>query len=91
MRRFAGIERVEEAIPDETTILNFRRLLETRQLTSQLFNTINDVLEKKGLLLKGGTIVDATIIHAAPRRRIRIKNVILRCIKPKKATNGTSV
>lgn len=66
MRRFAGIELVEEAIPDETTILNFRRLLETHQLTSQLFNTINDVLEKKGLLLKGGTMVDATIIHAAP-------------------------
>jgi IS5 family transposase len=64
MRRFAGLELVEDAIPDETTILNFRRLLEASQLTAQLFNTINAVLEKKGLLLKGGTMVDATIVQA---------------------------
>ncbi|WP_434150120.1 IS5 family transposase [Methylocaldum gracile subsp. desertum] len=66
MRRFAGLELAEEAIPDETTILHFRRLLEQHELTAQLMNTINDVLEEKGLLLKGGTMVDATIIHAAP-------------------------
>ncbi|WP_086135650.1 IS5 family transposase [Methylocaldum sp. SAD2] len=66
MRRFAGLELVEDALPDETTILNFRRLLERHELTAQLMNTINDVLEQKGLLLKGGTMVDATIIHAAP-------------------------
>ena len=66
MRRFAGLELVEDALPDETTILNFRRLLERHELTAQLMNTINDVLEQKGLLLKGGTMVSATLIHAAP-------------------------
>lgn len=66
MRRFAGLELLDSAIPDETTILNFRHLLEQHQLTARLMNTINDVLEHRGALLKGGTMVDATIIHAAP-------------------------
>lgn len=73
MRRFAGVELSEDAIPDETTILHFRRLLEQHDLTAQLMNTINDVLEEKGLLLKGGTMVDATIIHAAPSTKNRGK------------------
>lgn len=64
MRRVAGLELIEDALPDETTILNFRHLLEAHQLTAQLMNTINDVLTVRGLLLKGGTMVDATIIHA---------------------------
>lgn len=66
MRTFAGLELVEDALPDETTILNFRRLLEKHQLTAKMMNAINNVLTDKGLLLKGGTMVDATIIHAPP-------------------------
>lgn len=66
LRRFAGIEWGETSVPDETTILNFRRLLEQHQRTAALMNTINDGLEREGLLLKGGTMVDATLIHAAP-------------------------
>ena len=73
MRRFAGLELVEDAIPDETTILNFRHLLERHCLTEQLLATINDVLESRGALLKGGTMVDATIIHAAPSTKNREK------------------
>jgi transposase, IS5 family len=73
MRRFAGLELVEDAIPDETTILNFRRLLERHHLTEQLLATINDVLEAKGALLKGGTMVDATIIHASSSTKNRKK------------------
>ena len=73
MRRFAGLELVDDAIPDETTILNFRRLLEKHELTAKLMNTINDVLENKGLLLKGGTMVDATIIHASPSTKNKDK------------------
>ena len=64
MRRFAGFELIDDALPDETTILNFRHLLEKHQLTAQLMNTINDVLTERGVLLKGGTMVDATLIHA---------------------------
>ena len=64
MRRFAGVELSEDAIPDETTILRFRRLLETHQLTEQIFDLVRGLLESRGLLMKRGTIVDATVIHA---------------------------
>jgi IS5 family transposase len=64
MRRFARIELAEDAIPDETTILNFRHLLEKHQLTEEIFAEIRQLLEEKKLLLKTGTIVDATIISA---------------------------
>lgn len=66
MRRFARLELIDDALPDETTILRFRRFLEKHQLTSQMMNVINDVLEARGVLLKGGTMVDATLIHASP-------------------------
>jgi len=64
MRRFAGIELAEDAIPDETTILHFRHLLERYQLTEKIFAEVRQLLEEKRLLLKSGTIVDATIISA---------------------------
>jgi len=64
MRRFAGIELAEDTIPDETTILHFRHLLERHQLTEKLFVEVRALLEEKRLLLKSGTIVDATIINA---------------------------
>ena len=66
LRRFARLDLADDTLPDETTILNFRRLLEQHELTAKLMNTINDVLEEQGLLLKGGTMVDATIIHTPP-------------------------
>src|SRR5579863_5978900 len=66
MRRFAGIELVEDAVPDESTILRFRHLLEQHQLTEQIFGLVRGLLEQKRLLLKSGTIVDATIIEAPP-------------------------
>jgi len=66
MRRFAGIELLGHDIPDETTILRFRHLLEQHQLTQQIFAEIRTLLEEKRLLLKSGTIVDATIIAAPP-------------------------
>ena len=64
MRRFAGIGMDE--VPDETTILNFRHLLEQQQLTQAIFNEVRHLLEEKRLLLKSGTIVDATLIEAPP-------------------------
>lgn len=66
MRRFAGIELQGHDIPDETTILRFRHLLERHQLTEQIFALVRGLLEQKRLLLKSGTIVDATIIDAPP-------------------------
>lgn len=64
MRRFAGIELGDDRIPDETTILNFRHLLERHGLTEALFTEVNAHLADKGISLRSGTLVDATIIDA---------------------------
>jgi IS5 family transposase len=64
MRRFVGIELAEDAVPDESTILRFRRMLEQHRLSEKIFAQIRKLLEGKRLLLKSGTIVDATIIEA---------------------------
>lgn len=64
MRRFARVELGDDAVPDETTILRFRHLLEEHHLTSAIFDQIRGLLEARGLLLRSGTIVDATIIAA---------------------------
>ena len=64
LRRFAGIELGQDDVPDETTILNFRHLLERHGLTKKLFAKINTHLERRGLLMRQGTIVDATIMAA---------------------------
>ncbi len=63
MRGFARLT-LTQAIPDETTILNFRRLLEKHDLAPKLLAAVNGHLSRKGLLLKRGTMVDATIIAA---------------------------
>ena len=64
MRQFAGIELGDDRIPDETTILNFRHLLEKHQLTEKLFVEVNRHLTDHGITLCSGTLVDATIIDA---------------------------
>ena len=63
LRHFAGLK-LSEAIPDETTILNFRHMLEESDLAEDIFKQVNAHLSRKGLLLKRGSIVDATIIAA---------------------------
>lgn len=64
MRRFAGVELAEDEVPDETTILRFRHLLEKHDLAEAIFHEVNTLLAEKNLLMKSGTIVDATIIAA---------------------------
>ncbi len=64
MRSFAGLDLADDAVPDETTILNFRHLLEAHRLTEALFSEVSVLLGERGLMLKRGTIVDATIIEA---------------------------
>ena len=64
MRRFAGIELGDTAVPDETTILRFRHLLEKHQLTRAIFEQVRALLEERNVYLNSGTIVDATIISA---------------------------
>jgi len=64
MRRFARIDLEADVVPDETTILNFRHLLERHKLAERIFEKTKQYLADKGLLLREGTIVDATIINA---------------------------
>jgi IS5 family transposase len=63
-REFAGLDAGASRLPDETTILRFRHLLEAHALAQPMLATVNAVLASKGLLLKTGTIVDATLIAA---------------------------
>jgi len=64
LRRFVGIDLGREGVPDGTTLLKFRRLLEKNELGKQLFATVGQVLQQRGLKVGTGTIVDATLISA---------------------------
>ena len=66
MREFLGLDLARDPVPDATTLLKFRRLLEEHDLTATLFKGINAHLAERGLLLREGTMVDATIIAAPP-------------------------
>ena len=71
IRRFVGIDLAREAAPDATTLLKFRRRLEDQGLTAVIFETIRDHLAEQGLLLREGTLVDATLIAAPPSTKNR--------------------
>lgn len=63
-REFAQIDLGEQRVPDATSLLRFRRLLETHDLSRAMLARVNALLEARGLRVSGGTMVDATIIHA---------------------------
>ena len=102
MRRFAGINMIGDLIPDETTILTFRHLLEKHDLGQQIFAVVKAHLKANGMAMKQGTIIDATLIAAPnstlPRpqaeraggTRTRRRREIRRCIRPRKAISGTT-
>lgn len=69
IRHFVDIDLSRESAPDATTLLEFRHLLEQHQLSESIFNTITHHRTAKGLLLREGTIVDATLIAAPPSTR----------------------
>ena len=73
IRRFVGIDLARENAPDATTLLKFRRLLETNGLTRKVFEAINAHLAERGLILREGTIVDATFIAAPPSTKNKAK------------------
>ncbi len=64
MRRFADTALISERIPDESTILPFRHLLEKHKLGEQIFETVKRHLSARGMTMHKGTIVDATLIAA---------------------------
>jgi len=76
------------ALPNETTILKFRHLLEKHKLTEQVLTDINYVLKEQDLLMLQGNMVDATIAHAPSSIKTGIRCVFLRCIKHAKGISG---
>ena len=64
LRRFAGIQTMRGRIPDETAILHFRHLQDEHRIAEQILAGVNQMLQEKGVMLREGTIFDATIIHA---------------------------
>lgn len=74
MRKFAGLGGLNNPTPDETTILNFRHLLEEHELSAQLFDAINAYLVESGIRVSTGTIVDATIIAAPSSTKNKAKS-----------------
>ena len=101
-RRFAGIDMVSDRIPDETTILNFRHLLEEQGIGDLIFEAVKQTLKEQGAMLQEGTILDATIIHApsstftsakpecAGGTRTRRVNGTRRCTRWPRETSGFS-
>ena len=63
-REFAGLDNWNHRLPDESTILRFRHLLEKHKLAGQILLEVNELLREKGLMLRAGTVVDATLIAA---------------------------
>lgn len=63
-RKFMGLNFAEEQVPDSTTLLHFRRIIEDNKIGEKLFNALNKAFEDAGFIYRGGTIVDATIISA---------------------------
>ena len=102
MRRFAGIDMISDRIPDETTILTFRHLLEKHDLGQQIFEVVKAHLKVNGMAMKQGTIVDATLMAApsstftraepecAGGTRTRRRRGIRRCTRPARASSGTT-
>ena len=64
LRSFMKINFVDEQVPDSTTLLNFRHLLEKHGIAQRFFQAFTDTLEKCGYMMRGGSIVDATLIEA---------------------------
>jgi IS5 family transposase len=73
LRGFASIDLNRNPVPDATTLLKFRHWLERHDLTRVLFDEVGTVLEERGLLMRQGTIVDATIIAAPPSTKNKSK------------------
>src|SRR3712207_796220 len=96
MRGFAGIDLAVDAVPDETTILNFRHWLERHDLSRSLFDEVRAMLEERGLLMRqepapakaGGRLSMQPLLPLRPQRRTRRRAVTRRCIRPGRAISG---
>jgi IS5 family transposase len=73
MRTFMHLDFLNEQVPDATTLLKFRHLLEEHKIGEQIFADVNNRLNEAGLIMQGGTIVDATIIASTPSTKNKEK------------------
>lgn len=90
LRRFVGIDLCREPVPDATTPLKFRRLLNDNKLGEALFAKVGQELQARGFKLNTGTIVDATIQSARPAQpRTQARHETPRCTRPARANSGT--
>ncbi len=77
-QKFLGFDCFGGDIPDESSICRFRHLLETHNLSASILACVNAHLDTHGLILKEGTIVDATLLDAPVSKKIYAKNAILK-------------
>ena len=89
LRDFVGIDLSRESVPDATTLLKFRRLLQDNDVTRALFDEINSHLAQQGLLMRKGTVVDATIIAAPSSTKNADKARDPEMHQTKKGNSGT--
>ena len=85
-----GIDLGRAPVPDESTILGFRHLLEKHELGGAMLNAVNQYLESRGIRITTGTIVDATIIHALSSTKNRSGDATPKCIRRGRGSSGTS-
>lgn len=88
MRNLMHINFLEEQVPDSTTLLHCRYLLEEHDVGKAIFENIKQKLEDAGLMMHGGTIVDVSIIKAPSFTKNQKKSGTQRCTKPRKAIGG---
>ena len=89
MRSFMHLDFLKEQVPDATTLLKFRHLLEEHKIGEQIFADMRSRLESAGLIIHGGTIVDATIIAAPSSTKNKDGKRDEEMHQVKKATSGT--
>ena len=88
MRSFMHLDFYKEQVPDATTLLKFRHLLEEHHIGEKVFADVNARLEKAGLIMHGGTIVDATIINTPSSTKNKSSKRDPEMHQTKKGTSG---
>ena len=91
MRSFMRLDFIENQVPDSTTLLKFRHLLEREKIGEKIFADVQERLDAAGLIMHGGTIVDATIISSTPSTKNRDKQRDPKMHQTKKGISGITV
>ena len=91
LREFAQLDAGATRVPDESTILGFRHFVEAHQLAIQMLASVNAKLINRGLMLKTGTVIYVILLLRPHRTTIARPSVPLRCTRPRRVTNGTTV